>query len=230
MDMGIQKTYLLITETGKQIRTTAEHPYLVRGKELPDQLQSNESQEESYHDNTKSNLSSNIDIFKINLSLGFSNHANLLNRYAAINEIIPPAILPVNNQNLILDLLAPKGTINAAPNHPAAKLTNSSDRMFKNRESISPTLSDDILTVKPKWLKVSQIKKGMFVATINGWEKVVAVKAFAREQVFDIEVNNTHNFVGNNIVAHNTYINGGLELNGKLTVVDQAGNHLYRKC
>jgi len=28
MDMGIHETYLLVTESGKQIRTTAQHPYL----------------------------------------------------------------------------------------------------------------------------------------------------------------------------------------------------------
>ena len=33
MDKGIQNTYLLITESGKKIRTTANHPYLVQKPE-----------------------------------------------------------------------------------------------------------------------------------------------------------------------------------------------------
>jgi len=32
MNMGVKQTYLLVTDTGKQIRTTANHPYLTRKK------------------------------------------------------------------------------------------------------------------------------------------------------------------------------------------------------
>ena len=44
------------------------------------------------------------------------------------------------------------------------------------------------------------------------WVQVSAIEPVAEEQVFDIEVADTHNFIGNDIVAHNTYLtvtNGG---------------------
>ena len=83
---------------------------------------------------------------------------------------------------------------------------------------------------KTKWKKISQIKVGEFIAVpkkgvldlhknggLSGrvdvtesdvfWDEIVAIKPVGREQVYDIEVEDTHNFVGNDIFAHNTYIN-----------------------
>src|SRR3989344_8820800 len=39
------------------------------------------------------------------------------------------------------------------------------------------------------------------------WDEIVSIKSIGQEQVYDIEVEGTHNFVGNGILAHNTYIN-----------------------
>ncbi|PJA40530.1 hypothetical protein CO178_02045, partial [candidate division WWE3 bacterium CG_4_9_14_3_um_filter_34_6] len=55
------------------------------------------------------------------------------------------------------------------------------------------------------------------------FDEVVSIKKVGREQVWDIEVEGTHNFVGNGILAHNTYINGNLGVgttypSSKLTV------------
>lgn len=60
------------------------------------------------------------------------------------------------------------------------------------------------------WKKVSELKPGMKIAIADsavGWDEIVSIKSVGREQVYDIEVGGTHNFVGNGIVAHNTYIN-----------------------
>ena len=57
-----------------------------------------------------------------------------------------------------------------------------------------------------EWLKAERIQPGWEVATVDGWEKIVSVKILPEEQVYDIEVEGTHNFVGNGIVAHNTAI------------------------
>ncbi|MDO8555340.1 MAG: hypothetical protein Q7R75_02135 [bacterium] len=72
---------------------------------------------------------------------------------------------------------------------------------------------------KTKWTKVSQLKAGMKIAVrdpkISGgaiWDEIVSIQSKGRERVYDIEVEGTHNFVGNDIVAHNTYINGNLGL------------------
>ena len=45
---------------------------------------------------------------------------------------------------------------------------------------------------------------GAEIATADGFEKIVKIEKLPAEQVYDIEVEGTHNFVGNGIVAHNT--------------------------
>ncbi|MDP3795173.1 MAG: hypothetical protein Q8R13_04590, partial [bacterium] len=66
------------------------------------------------------------------------------------------------------------------------------------------------------WQKVSGIAEGQDIA-ISGndgrsavWDRITSIEHLPAEQVYDIEVEGTHNFIGNDIVAHNTYITGGL--------------------
>ncbi len=40
------------------------------------------------------------------------------------------------------------------------------------------------------------------------WDKIVSIEYVGCEQVYDIEVEGTHNFVANNIIAHNTHLSG----------------------
>ena len=64
------------------------------------------------------------------------------------------------------------------------------------------------------WLKVAQLKEGMEVAIAGDtgtgedaravWDRIISVEPVALEDVYDIEVEGTHNFIGNGIVAHNT--------------------------
>jgi hypothetical protein len=42
------------------------------------------------------------------------------------------------------------------------------------------------------------------------WDEIESIEYVGTEQVWDIEVEGTHNFVGNNIFAHNTYLSGNL--------------------
>ena len=42
------------------------------------------------------------------------------------------------------------------------------------------------------------------------WDEIASINHIGWEQVYDIEVEGTHNFVGNDIFAHNTYINNDL--------------------
>jgi hypothetical protein len=68
-----------------------------------------------------------------------------------------------------------------------------------------------------QWKKVSQLKVGEKIAVpaelkANAgieWDEIVAVRKLGRERVWDIEIEGTHNFVGNGILAHNTYIMSG---------------------
>ncbi|MBI4739681.1 hypothetical protein HY772_09175, partial [Candidatus Woesearchaeota archaeon] len=42
------------------------------------------------------------------------------------------------------------------------------------------------------------------------WDKIVSIEYSGREPVWDIEVEGTHNFIGNRIFAHNTYMSGNV--------------------
>ena len=46
------------------------------------------------------------------------------------------------------------------------------------------------------------------------WEPIFSLEVEGRERVYDIEVEGTHTFVANGIVAHNTYLGGLSELRG----------------
>ncbi len=65
-----------------------------------------------------------------------------------------------------------------------------------------------------RWTKVKDLKIGAQIAVHDDgnllWDKIVSIKSVGRERVYDIEVENSHNFVGNGILAHNTYIFGNL--------------------
>jgi hypothetical protein len=40
------------------------------------------------------------------------------------------------------------------------------------------------------------------------WDPIVLIEAVGREPVYDIEVEGTHHFVANGLIAHNTYLKG----------------------
>jgi len=77
-----------------------------------------------------------------------------------------------------------------------------------------------------QWIKVRELREGQMIAVAHGdkvvWEKIVEIKQLPAERVYDIEVEGTHNFVANDIIAHNTYINTGSA--AALKVEDSAGN------
>ena len=93
-----------------------------------------------------------------------------------------------------------------------------------------------------QWRKVSELKVGVKIAVTEparfdtpvedrtsqvnlGWDEIVSIKKLGQERVYDIEVEGTHNFVGNGIVAHNTYIN--LDNKGDVKLVDNATGSVY---
>ncbi len=69
---------------------------------------------------------------------------------------------------------------------------------------------------KKGWYKVSDLRPGVEIAVPRTrgsqtstdvlWDEIVSIKPVGREHVYDIEVEGTHNFVGNGIFAHNTYV------------------------
>lgn len=164
MDMGIQKTYQLITESGKNIRTTGNHPYLVN-QTLTDPTKKASISEGSFSglrqdwvDNATPSINNNIPYQLLNVNSGAVDPRGIEPLQATLTESLP---YPAGPQNTFTTISQPG-----------------------------------------KWIKVSALKPGMEIATVDGWEKIVEIREHAREQVWDIEVENTHNFVGNNIVAH----------------------------
>ncbi|MHB8860383.1 MAG: immunoglobulin-like domain-containing protein [Minisyncoccota bacterium] len=93
---------------------------------------------------------------------------------------------------------------------------------------------------KKGWYKVSDLVEGLEIArpradfdaasgTLSSesgdviWDEIVSIKPVGREQVYDIEVEGTHNFVGNDIFAHNTVVlkaNAGLSVQGEVDAAD----------
>ncbi|MBU4142855.1 hypothetical protein KJ590_02540, partial [Patescibacteria group bacterium] len=65
-----------------------------------------------------------------------------------------------------------------------------------------------------KWTKVKNLGVSSKIAIWEDgnllWDEIVSIKSVGRQRVYDIEVANSHNFVGNGILAHNTYIFGNL--------------------
>jgi len=85
---------------------------------------------------------------------------------------------------------------------------------------VLPSYQNTIPFVKDGvWTKVKAIKEGDYIA-IKGendqarYDKIVTIERLPEEQVYDIEVEGTHNFVGNDIIAHNTYLGGNLTVQG----------------
>ncbi|MFA6198731.1 MAG: hypothetical protein WC734_06320, partial [Patescibacteria group bacterium] len=78
------------------------------------------------------------------------------------------------------------------------------------------------------WTKVSELSVGDEIAVADysltgaSFEKIKAIKQLPAEQVYDIEVEGTHNFVANGIIAHNTYIYGTLNMNAN--PIENIGN------
>ena len=63
---------------------------------------------------------------------------------------------------------------------------------------------------RAEWVKVKNVRPGMEIAVVKGgiavWDRIAKIEILPEEQVYDIEVEGTHNFVGNGIVAHNTAV------------------------
>lgn len=59
-------------------------------------------------------------------------------------------------------------------------------------------------TVGASWQKVKDLSVGQYIKTVDGWEKITGIELLPPEQVYDISISGTHNFLGNGIVAHNT--------------------------
>ncbi len=62
----------------------------------------------------------------------------------------------------------------------------------------------DKMTLPRVTLRISS-NEGSHIQGDIMWDKIVSIEYCGYEHVYDIEVEGTHNFIGNNIFAHNTY-------------------------
>ena len=60
-----------------------------------------------------------------------------------------------------------------------------------------------------RWITASKLRIGQMIAVAHGntpvWEKIVSIRELPQESVYDLEIDGTHNFIGNDIVAHNSH-------------------------
>lgn len=77
---------------------------------------------------------------------------------------------------------------------------------------------------RTQWTKTKDLTVGKKIAAADlsknamFWDEIVSIEKVGREKVWDIEVDGTRNFVGNQIIAHNTYINGTASASGALSL------------
>lgn len=90
-------------------------------------------------------------------------------------------------------------------------------------------MNDKIKLSGAKWSKVSELKSGIKIAVPDVkegvlWDEIESIRPIGRNEVWDIEIEDTHNFIGNDIFAHNTYTNGGVALETDIVAYDEGGN------
>ncbi|KKU86694.1 MAG: hypothetical protein UY16_C0050G0002, partial [Candidatus Gottesmanbacteria bacterium GW2011_GWA2_47_9] len=261
MNMGHQKTYELMTATGKSVRTTARHPYLV----LSESQDVNFLQKESFEHTEKTARSyyfaklagRKVYCPRLKARISFTNIGwnHFVEKARSMNELITrffalprvPAILakskkkPLYEKREKSDMTVEYWTFNETVEHvlvrvvvcsidhgpkfflsctwlgtkeergiEANKKELSLARMLTGRRRglVTPQLFYK-LTIpedgnRVKWVRVSHLKVGQNIATSDGWERIITIRQMSEEQVYDLEIENTHNFVANGIVAHNT--------------------------
>ena len=81
----------------------------------------------------------------------------------------------------------------------------------KNSTKVKECLSNTDTPVAKNgyWMKVEHLKEGMEIAVAketnkSAWDKIISIEYLPEEKVYDIEIEDTHNFVANGIIAHNT--------------------------
>ncbi|PIZ98871.1 MAG: hypothetical protein COX77_03205, partial [Candidatus Komeilibacteria bacterium CG_4_10_14_0_2_um_filter_37_10] len=116
----------------------------------------------------------------------------------------------------------------------------------RNRNNIKSSSSNSFSTEQldqinenhREWLKVIYLTIGDEIAIIEPqalsfehvlWDKIESITFVGYEQVYDIAVEGTHNFIANDILAHNTYISGnvGIGTTGpdvKLSIIGNNGS------
>ncbi|MBI2676678.1 MAG: hypothetical protein HYX21_01825 [Candidatus Yanofskybacteria bacterium] len=198
MDMGVKPIFKLTTASGKTIRTTGNHPYLVR---IPED--SPRGGRKFDWRNQKAAFGAALGDFTGIVDSGLSTFY----QYSSTE----------NKVKSIVDISEFSEAVEMAGVEPARPWLTS--RVFYPSIPTAPqSYQEDIgqAKVKPsegRWTKVISLREGQQIAVADGkqavWDTITKIETLPSEQVYDIEVENTHNFIGNDIVAHNTYLASG---------------------
>src|SRR3989338_5838205 len=226
MDMGVKQIFELKTEDGKTIRTTGNHPYLAvqKGAEFPETKKAGSESPALLVVSGKNQDSSPKNYFY------YSKASNPVNSCFQNNLKQPrwtgrdsnPQFLGDNQVFCRLKLPAPAETATLLYQNEVEKENNISnvenvvfDFLYENKSLLETHFyyNQSSELVKPKWVKVVYLSVGDELAVASDdfqtvkFVKIKEINIMPAEQVYDIEVEGTHNFIGNGIVAHNTYIN-----------------------
>ena len=200
LDMGVKQIYKITTEDGKTIRTTGNHPYLVNQKALTNQSPLIRRPVELNHIPQSGTVRVSID--SQNRLTSASDHLRNIN-YTTENYEIKS-----NNTFNVEDVVF--GSVNG--------IVASIDTCYQCISPINALSSPSVDKLEnAQWTEVAYLNEGDEIAVANldnvghtmsyiEFEKIVSIEILPPEQVYDIEVEGTHNFVANGIIAHNTYI------------------------
>src|SRR3989344_1343338 len=226
MDMGVKQIFELKTEDGKTIRTTGNHPYLAIAQTK------NPTNSEVLEDPA---LQRNSRVATDSISIANQSGSSINEKASSCEEAPSRSLLTCSlhsklnwhqtlslvyyNQNCLSIALCEniKTPVDPAGLAPATSGVNS-EYLLHNTTGLRPgsfSLYQNEIQ-EAIWTKVAELSVGDELAVASDdlqtvkFVKIKEINIMPAEQVYDIEVEETHNFIGNGIVAHNTYINGNL--------------------
>ncbi|MEW6610867.1 MAG: hypothetical protein AB1352_04575, partial [Patescibacteria group bacterium] len=231
LDMGVKPVFRLTTASGKTIRTTGNHPYLAikksaQGLELNEIGVPNDYLTEGYEFKDTQIL--------WDVKNGDNKRTAMVSdSFGGTNLMRDTGLSPENNNSTgrnIVKLSQEKQTVEVRGFEPPGHWV-----IIRDPHQVTPT-ADSLYHEKlssAKWTKVIYLTEGDEIAVVNNsdesttseasyphpssfnvhqvvWDKIQSIEFVGYEQVYDIEVEGTHNFVANGILAHNTYISGNV--------------------
>jgi intein/homing endonuclease len=199
--MGTKQTYRITTEDGREIRTTSNHPYLVK--------------------NAKGK--------------SIKHRSPIIGAgWAAVSQLKEGDEIAVAKATFQMEKTALASGLFQLPwatkfDKPGTSYARSvADRTWMSSEdgrgveniSVQPVVGvgptargirspgRNQSTGLPAFYHELQMKNSLYgeLRRTIGWAKIVSIEAVAEEDVYDIEVEGTHNFIAGGIVAHNTAI------------------------
>ena len=201
LGMGVKPIYKIETEDGKTIRTTGNHPYLAR----------------------QNKKSTNVADFSGVSNVVQNSGSSTYYQYSKSKNLVKS--LTVDNQKALeVEGVEPSDSwlTSPSPHHVtprAALLYQEELEQAKWTKVIYLEVGDEIAVADLK----SDVKEKQGNGSTSDFGnikfvKIAKIEILPPEQVYDIEVEGTHNFVANGIIAHNTYISATTTIMGNVGI------------